>query len=442
MSLHVFVAQLADTGALSLHAQECRQVKAWRKEHALGLILNFPTKLLQPPEESYANRETDEAHVQELIESFEEKDSTNRKGIRVVAINKDLWQTWSTATGEQREELLVHGSAFMKALFECYLGVPTGDHTREAIQRLSASHPNKKKYKVFAKGLKVMLCEGNAEDIKMLTLLGNIDNAKRQLQLKLDFPAKLLQIHTAWMAFDKQILHGDKKQAAAAKLAKSTQLKSYQGQWKMKYDMVYAFSQIGALMGRQWGLAWKIVNGLYPSAPKSKAGVPIKLQTNSQLNLIPGMEEEEANMLMQRVIDGELDRGDLRKECLKRNAYEDMRKNAIDIINSKTRSERDIKEKKFTVSTWEVEEKFPVIANKKFMDGWLTAFLHKKKKAPAPVAFSAAITELLDNMTKKTVLTFKLVLLARPLFMKRPSHFLTHSLSLVETPGFQRELLR
>ena len=58
-------------------------------------------------------------------------------------------------------------SAFMKALFGCYLCVPTGDHTREAIQRLSASHPNKKKYKMFTKGLKVMLCEGNAEDIKM-----------------------------------------------------------------------------------------------------------------------------------------------------------------------------------------------------------------------------------------------------------------------------------
>ena len=318
----------------------------------------------------------------------------------------------------------------MKALFECYLGVPTGDHTREAIQRLAASHPNKKKYKVFAKGLKVMLCEGNDEDIKMLTLLGNIDNAKRQLQLKLNFPAKLLQIHTAWMAFDKQILHGDKKQAAAAKKAKSEKLKSYEGQWKMKYDMVYAFSQIAALMGRQWGLAWKIVNGNYPSAPKTKAGVPIKLATNSQLNLIPGMDEGEANMLMQRVIDGELDRGDLRKECLKRNAYEDMRKNAIDIINSKTRSDRDIKEKTFTVSTWdEVEQKFPVIAAKKFMDGWLTAFLHKKKKAPAPVAFTSAISELLDNMHKKPVLTFRSVLLACPLFMKCPSHFfsLLHS---------------
>ena len=83
-----------------------------------------------------------------------------------------------------------------------------------------------------------------------------------------------------------------------------------------------------------------------------------------------------------------------------------MRKCAIDIINSKTRSERDIKDKKFTVETWdEVETKFPVIAQRKFMEGWITAFIHKKKKAPAPVAFTAAITELLDNMAKKSVLT-------------------------------------
>ena len=80
-----FVAICGDTGVLSLHAQECRMVKAWRKEHSLGLIPNFPTNLLQPPHESYAAREVDEAHIQELIESFEEKDSTNRKGIR---------QTW------------------------------------------------------------------------------------------------------------------------------------------------------------------------------------------------------------------------------------------------------------------------------------------------------------------------------------------------------------
>ena len=62
------------------------------------------------------------------------------------------------------------GTDFMNALFAVDLCCPTGDHTREAIQRLAASHPNRKKYKSFPKGIKVMVCEGDAEDNKMLRL--------------------------------------------------------------------------------------------------------------------------------------------------------------------------------------------------------------------------------------------------------------------------------
>ena len=31
---------------------------------------------------------------------------------------------------------------------------------------MSASHPNRKKYQMFAKGAKVMVCEGNEDDIR------------------------------------------------------------------------------------------------------------------------------------------------------------------------------------------------------------------------------------------------------------------------------------
>ena len=175
-------------------------------------------------------------------------------------------------------------------------------------------------------------------------------------------------------------------------------------------------------MGKQWVLAWKIINGLYPNAQRDKSGNPVKLATNSQLNLIPGMGEGEGNMLMQRVIDGSLDRGDLRKECLKRNAYEEMRKCAIDIINTKTRSDRDIKEGTFTCASWDdVEAKYACVASKKFLEGWIVSFIGKKKKAPAPPAFVTAISELLDNMNKKLVLRLMIVLVPRPLFMNRPS---------------------
>ena len=64
-----------------------------------------------------------------------------------------------------------------------------------------------------------MVCEGNEEDIRMLRLLGNIDNEKRQLQLKLDFPHKIQQMHNTWIRLDRQILQKGKIAAERPKLS-------------------------------------------------------------------------------------------------------------------------------------------------------------------------------------------------------------------------------
>ena len=110
-----------------------------------------------------------------------------------------------------------------------------------------------------------------------------------------------------------------------------------------------------------------------------------------------------------------------------------MRKSVIDVINSKTRSDRDIKDGKFTVSTWqEVEAKFPVVTTKKFLEGWIISFMGKKKKAPSPPAFVSAITKLLDSIAKKMVLPLSTVLDTCPLFMNRPPPS-SHILFVAET---------
>ncbi len=81
------------------------------------------------------------------------------------------------------------------------------------------------------------------------------------------------------------------------------------------------------------------------------------------------------------------------------------------------------------MSNWvDVEAKFPVVANKKFLDGWIISFVGKTKKAPAPAAFVNAITELLDNVAKKLVLHLSIVLDACPLFMNRLPPLLTFCL--------------
>ena len=63
----------------------------------------MPVHLLREPSELYAARERDESHVVDLMESFMEKDSINRKGIKVAVLSKGLWNTWERSTEAQRK---------------------------------------------------------------------------------------------------------------------------------------------------------------------------------------------------------------------------------------------------------------------------------------------------------------------------------------------------
>ena len=103
------------------HALACREVKAWKKAHALGLIPNVLSDLLkeEKPSEACAARERDEAHdVIELMDSFIEKDSINRKGIKVAVLDKGLWVQRSSATEEMRKDLLKKVEPFSQAAYE------------------------------------------------------------------------------------------------------------------------------------------------------------------------------------------------------------------------------------------------------------------------------------------------------------------------------------
>ena len=124
------------------------------------------------------------------------------------------------------------------------------------------------------------------------------------------------------------------------------------------------------MKGELWGLLWKIIMGNYPNSRTGASDLPIKLQTNSPLDLIPGMDPEEATALMQRVLDGTLKRGQLRNECLRRQCFEDTRRHMMEVINAKTMSAGQVKKGKMTVATWaDVEEKYPRLAAPAFLEG-------------------------------------------------------------------------
>lgn len=58
---------------------------------------------------------------------------------------------------------------------------------------------------------------------------------------------------------------------------------------------------------------YQIIRGEYPEA-KTKGGVPIEIDTHSQLNLLQSIPEEDAVALLQKVINGDLDPNKIREQ--------------------------------------------------------------------------------------------------------------------------------
>ena len=140
-------------------------------------------------------------------------------------------------------------------------------------------------------------------------------------------------MHRAAVQFDNMAEAGGPAAQKKAKAARAAALKSWHNQWRRKYEKVHPLWALANLKGELWGLLWKIIMRNYPHSRKGASGLPIKLQTNSSLNLIPGMDPEEAAALMQRVLDGALERGQLRNECLRSQCFEDMCRHMMEVIN-------------------------------------------------------------------------------------------------------------
>ncbi len=94
---------------------------------------------------------------------------------------------------------------------------------------------------------------------------------------------------------------------------------------------------------------------------------------------------------MQRVLDGTLERGQLPKECLRRQC-EDMCSHMMEVTNAKTMSAGQFKKGKMTVATWaDVEEKYPHLAATAYLEGRLLSYKGRPRKQPPPGPFINAI---------------------------------------------------
>ena len=74
----------------------------------------------------------------------------------------------------------------------------------------------------------------------------------------MDFPSKVLQMHRAAAQFDNMAEAGGPAAQKKANAARADALKSWQNQWKCKYEKVHPLWTLANLKGELWGLRFPL----------------------------------------------------------------------------------------------------------------------------------------------------------------------------------------
>jgi hypothetical protein len=388
-------------------APAMKKLKAWKEAHFVGSLQVSPFDILHP-DELYAARELAQDHVEALKTSFLMTDTINRKGIQLFIRNAVLWEQWSATGPDKRKELMMVTSVFYAALIICEKRAPKGDHSAEAMRQLANQFPQDDKFRVVPKGFKVYLGALDQEDIDNLQYMGNIDNYIGTVQRAQKFDEQLWQLHKQHFAdiarrkeIEQDLQVGGKvapKQNRLLNKEKTKRNKDYVAQravaWDTPEPTIRIYQSLAVMDGEMWDVFFKIISGDYPSAPRDSNKRPIPLKTQAPFIKMMGMEEGDRLRLMQRVVNGDLLIGNFCKESRKIIAYDRIRREIVQIIDTVGAREEDSSGPR--CKDWrDYSATYPKATNEKLMKEWNMMFMNMNTKAAAPPAFNKCIGDLI-----------------------------------------------
>jgi hypothetical protein len=394
--------------AKSLMAPAMKKLKIWKDLHEVGSLQISPFDILAP-DDLYGARQRAQDHVDWLKESFIMTDKINRRGIHVFIKSAVLWEEWSATGPDARKDLLVVTSVFYLALMACEKRAPKGDHSCEALRQLGVQFPQDPKFRGFPKGIKVYLGALDRDDIDNLQYMGNIDNYIGKVQRPQKFDEQIWQLHTQYVAElmlrDEQakrlavggrIKPADKRLLAAEKTERS---KDYVLQrsiaWKVPETTIRIFQSYAVMTGEHWIAFFRIITGDYPKAPRDSNKRPIALKTQAPFISMMGMEPDDRLRLMNRVVNGDLEIGKFLKECKVVNAYDRIRREIVQIIDTVgARDNMPIGGPR--CKDWaDYSAQYPKATDEKKMKEWCMMFTALNKKAAPPPTFNKHIQEMI-----------------------------------------------
>ena len=373
----------------------------WKKCHKLGYFGVNPKNLL-PPDDAYAAREFNQAHVTKLAKAFQLHGKTNQRGIRVLVTNPELWSIWADATDASKEALVTPGSEFYLRLMASGLKCPTGDHSSHALQELQVSQPLNPMWQWLPK-VKFYLCAGTDDDNDKARLMGNADNERAALHKEVDVVDKMAQLHKNYLT---EIVAASKPGYSKKKGLERRMAYAQErcAAWNMHAQTFKAMSTLAKFTGQNWVLFMRLMKGDYPSAPHNKDGTNIPLTTHSQFTSLTGLDDALRIQLMTNIINGNARICDLRTTCLRHMAGARIKSEILALINTQCCTKEMKKAKVMAAETWEkAEVVFPNATSVNIQRDWVVAFSKLPQKTPAPKAFQTSVKAgiLLDEAKNK-----------------------------------------
>ena len=374
---------------------------------------------MKSPDPTWAARELNARHVQELVESFLREGTVNKNVVGVLDIDKLrggdpkilaraqklLRSRLANAKDDALDETFADNRDKQKIFEACGLATMIGDHTRTAIIHISESHKHLSLFQETR--CKVYVVDtANDVDLRMLSAWGNRDNIIAGQQLKPTFADYVLQLRRR-LEHMKQL--GEVTPEALNRLKKS-----FVFAWNIPLASVGQYYQIAKVTHPvEWALHEQLLRGdvqpmMGAKASRKKDGqtVPSNQATSAGYSTgLGNLSQEDRINVLTRLRNGELDCQGCRTECDRLKAMHFVRAEILTLANFIRKSK---KSKDLPFPTWtSLQAASPRCTSSEFVDAWVNWVLkskvrgsdsEKKPSLAAQESFKKSVSDIVNEI--------------------------------------------
>lgn len=360
-------------------SDEGKSIMSWKSQHFCALV-HLRAEDLVTPNELWAARYRNEAHIADLMSSFRRLGGISR-GVAAVVVSNVLYREMISWTQQGRDpasfpftlnDFKTHGQGLQTFM---------GDHTRVAAKRLAAKFSRTRLWKSF--NVEVFVAPETQLTFRHLRMIGNVDNTAAGLQLKQDFPAVVQQMHEHYVALCDAYPPGRERDNAVQTMRKDKQ-----------YSLAIPLPSVNQIFGiaRRTGRVWDLVNTILKGQcePFNNKRQPPPKSAHPFVKM-GSLDDDVVERILIGAVQGTYRINDIKVQCGLAKARVKVKKCIVDhvcaVYGSANQSFEDFDD---------VITEYPAIGEDGFLAPWVKFASDAKDSEDMPSGFYAAVNKHVD----------------------------------------------